>query len=64
MTRFERKKSALWQERFLALLPAIVSYVARAFRTLRPEERGEAVQEAVAGAFTAKSVPHFGQWIA
>ncbi len=42
-----------WRQRFVAMLPVIVKYVARAFRSLRPEEREEAVQEAVAGTFAA-----------
>ena len=53
MARFEVQELIPWRQRFLAMLPAIVSYVTRAFRTLRPEERGEAVQAAIAGAFTA-----------
>lgn len=53
MARIEVQVTVPWRQRFVAMLPVIVSYVARAFRTLRPEERGEAVQEAVAGAFAA-----------
>ena len=53
IARIEVQETIPWRQRFVAMLPQIVSYVARAFRTLRPEERGEAVQEAVAGAFTA-----------
>lgn len=53
MARFEKKKPAFWQERFVALLPVILNYVAPAFRTLRPEARAEAIQEAVANAYVA-----------
>jgi DNA-directed RNA polymerase specialized sigma24 family protein len=53
MARFERKKSANWQQRFLALLPVIVNYVRPAFRELGPEAKAEAVQEAVANALVA-----------
>ena len=53
MARFEVQELVPWRQRFVNMLPLIVSYVARAFRLLRPEERDEAVQEAVAGAFTA-----------
>ena len=41
MIRFGKQKPAFWQERFLALLPLIESYVVWAFRSLRPEERRE-----------------------
>ncbi len=53
MTRFERKKSKNWQQRFVALLPVIVNYVRPAFRELGPEAKAEAVQEAVANACVA-----------
>ena len=53
MARFEVQETVPWRQRFVNMLPLIVSYVRRAFRLLRPEERDEAVQEAVAGAFTA-----------
>jgi len=53
MTRFEKQQSALWQDRFLALLPVIERYVVWVFRSLRPEERREALQGAVASAFAA-----------
>jgi RNA polymerase sigma factor (sigma-70 family) len=53
MARFERQKSALWQQRFLALFPVIVNYVRPAFRELGPEAKAEAVQEAVANALVA-----------
>jgi hypothetical protein len=52
MARFQ-KKSASWQQRFLALLPVIVNYVRPAFRELGPEAKAEAVQEAVANALVA-----------
>lgn len=51
MARFEKK--SCWQERFLALLPVIVNYLLPAFRKLRPEEKSEAVQEAVANYWVA-----------
>jgi len=55
MARFERKKSANWQQRFLNLLPVIVNYVRPAFRELGPDAKAEAVQEAVANALVAYS---------
>ena len=51
--RFNRKQLAVWQQRFLTLLPVVVNYVAPAFRNLRPEARDEAVQEAVCNAYVA-----------
>jgi len=53
MARFEKKKPPFWQDRFVALLPVILNYVAPAFRTLGPEARAEAIQEAVANAYVA-----------
>lgn len=53
MARFEKKKPTNWQQRFVALLPVIINYVLPAFRQLRPEEKSEAVQEAVANACVA-----------
>ena len=53
MARFEVQETVPWRQRFVAMLPLIVSYVRRAFRLLRAEEQDEAVQEAVAGAYTA-----------
>ena len=53
MAQFKRKRSAIWQERFVALLPVILNCVAPAFRKLRPEAKAEAVQEALANAFVA-----------
>jgi hypothetical protein len=51
MARFEKKSQ--WQERFVALLPVILRYVAPAFRTLSPDAKAEAVQECVANACVA-----------
>jgi len=51
MARFEKKSQ--WQERFVALLPVILRYVAPAFRTLNPDAKAEAVQECVANACVA-----------
>jgi len=51
MARFEKKSQ--WQERFVALLPAILRYVAPAFNTLGPEAKAEAIQAAVANACVA-----------
>ena len=48
-----KKQSLHWQERFLALLPAILSYVVPAFRNLGPEAKADAVQEAVANTCVA-----------
>jgi hypothetical protein len=53
MIRLDKKQTAPWHERFVALLPVIVNYVAPAFRKLRPEAKAEAVQEAVANACVA-----------
>jgi RNA polymerase sigma factor (sigma-70 family) len=53
MARFRKKHLALWQQRFMALLPGILKFAARAFRELRPEAKAEAVQEAVANAYVA-----------
>ena len=53
MARFEKKHSACWQERFVALLPVILRYVAPAFRTLRPDAKAESIQEAVANCCVA-----------
>ena len=53
MARFEKQQSAIWQERFVALLPVILNYVAPVFRKLKPEAKAEAVQEAVANACVA-----------
>jgi hypothetical protein len=53
MARFEKKKSKNWQQRFLALLPVILSYVRPAFREFGPEAKAEAVQEAVANCCVA-----------
>jgi hypothetical protein len=53
MTRFAKKPSARWQDRFAILLPVILNYVAPAFRALRSEAKAEAVQEAVANACVA-----------
>lgn len=55
MARFEKKHSARWQERFVALLPVILRYVAPAFRQLGPEAKAEAIQEAVANCCVAYS---------
>ena len=55
MARFEKQQSAIWQERFVALLPVILNYVAPVFRKLKPEAKAEAVQEAVANACVAYS---------
>ena len=52
MARFA-ENSSHWQERFLVLLPRIINCVMLAFRTLRPEERDEAIQESVVSAFIA-----------
>jgi len=51
--RFDRTKLAAWQEKFLALLPVIINYVAPAFRKLHAEARAEAVQEAVSNTYVA-----------
>ena len=51
MARFEKKSQ--WQERFVALLPAILRYVTPAFNTLGPEAKAEAIQEAVANCCVA-----------
>jgi hypothetical protein len=51
MARFE--KNSNWQERFVALLPVILRYVAPAFRALSPDAKAEAVQECVANACVA-----------
>ena len=51
--RFEKQQSPLWQDRFAALLPVVLKYVAPAFHKLRPEAKAEAVQEAVANACVA-----------
>ena len=51
MARFEKKSN--WQERFVALLPVILRYVTPAFRMLEPEEKAEAIQEAVANCCVA-----------
>ena len=53
--RFEKQQSPLWQDRFAALLPVVLKYVAPAFHKLRPEAKAEAVQEAVANACVAYS---------
>ena len=53
MARSEKKKSALWQERFVSLLPVILRYVTPAFRKLGPDAKAEAVQECVANACVA-----------
>ena len=37
MARFERKSN--WQQRFVALLPVILRYVAPAFRALSPDAK-------------------------
>ena len=42
-----------WHAAFLALLPTILNYVRPAFRHLRPADRAEAVQEAVANTCVA-----------
>lgn len=55
MARFERKKSTNWQQRFVALLPVILRYVAPAFKNLGSEAKAEAIQEAVANCFMAYS---------
>ena len=49
----QNQQATGWRQRFVAMLPVIVRCVARAFRSLRPEEREDAVQEAIAGTFTA-----------
>ena len=51
MARFEKKSQ--WQERFVALLPVILRYVAPAFRTLSSDAKTEAIQECVANACVA-----------
>src|SRR5436190_24279686 len=51
MAHFEKKSR--WQERFVALLPVILRYVAPAFRTLSPDAKAEAVQGCVANACMA-----------
>lgn len=53
MARFKKQQSAHWQDRFAALLPVILQYVAPAFQKLRPEAKAEAVQEAIANAYVA-----------
>jgi len=53
MAPCKRKRSASWQERFVALLPMILNNVAPAFHKLRPEAKAEAVQEALANACVA-----------
>jgi hypothetical protein len=42
-----------WQERFLAMLPAIRTHARLAFRHLKPEAREDAAQEVVANALVA-----------
>lgn len=42
-----------WRGRFIAMLPTILGYIAPAFRTLRPEAKAEALQEATANSFVA-----------
>jgi len=42
-----------WHRPFLAMLPAIIAHAKIAFRYLRPEARGEAVQEVVCNALKA-----------
>ena len=54
MAGFQQQRAG-WQERFLALLPIIVNYVAPAFRRLRADEQAEATQEAVANTYVAYS---------
>lgn len=49
----QNQQATGWRQRFVAMLPVIVKYVARAFRSLRPDEREECIQEAVAGTFAA-----------
>ena len=53
MAQYKKKRSAIWQDRFAALLPVVLKYVAPAFHKLRPEAKAEAVQEAVANACVA-----------
>ena len=42
-----------WHKGFMAMLPAILNHARVAFRHLRPEARGEAVQEVVCNAMAA-----------
>ena len=53
MARIEAQELVPWQQRFMVLLPTILNYVLPAFRRLRPEAKGEAVQEAVACTYLA-----------
>jgi hypothetical protein len=53
MKGFDRKRSAIWHQRFVALLPTILRYVVPAFRKLNQDAKAEAVQEAVANACLA-----------
>ena len=51
--RQPRRLAPLWHEKFLALLPAIVTHARIAFRALPPDARQEAVQEVVCNACCA-----------
>lgn len=48
-----RPAAPAWQERFLAMLPAIQTHARLAFRHLKPEARDDATQEVVANALVA-----------
>ncbi len=48
-----RRKVPAWHARLLALLPTVVRYAKRAFRTYDPEARQEAVQNVVANTAAA-----------
>ncbi len=49
----QRRKVPAWHARLLALLPTVVRYAKRAFRTYDPEARQEAVQNVVANTAAA-----------
>ena len=53
MARIEAQELIPWQQRFMVLLPTILSNITPAFRRLRPEAKQEAVAESVAAAFSA-----------
>ena len=48
-----RRRTTDWQQPFLAMLPVIENYASRAFRSLNPEARDDAVQEVIANAAVA-----------
>ena len=53
MARVETQEMVPWQQRFVAMLPAILKYLGPAFRHLRAEAKSEAIQEGVANSYVA-----------